>query len=103
MTNPTHTPVEVTQADREAAAQASGFDSWEDAVYWSNLAKQSAVQNLAERFARHRIASSTRAVDTELLEAAKALVPTDFNEHRSDFAEDWHRLVAAITKAEAGS
>lgn len=53
------TELEVTLADMDAAAKASGFDTWADAVYWSNLAKQSAVQNLAEAFARHRLATRT--------------------------------------------
>lgn len=57
MTN--QTELEVTAADMDAAAKVSGFESWEDAVYWSNLAKQYAVQNLAQAFARHRLATRT--------------------------------------------
>ena len=53
------TELEVTAGDMDAAAKVSGFDTWADAVYWSNLAKQSAVQDLAQAFARHRIATRT--------------------------------------------
>jgi len=59
----------VTHADMGRAAKASGFSSWEDAIYWSNLAKQSAVSDLANEFAAHREAAIKEA--RELLEAIK--------------------------------
>lgn len=75
----THTPVEVTQEDREAAASL-----W---IYVDGDIPTPAILNEAERyrqgvydhtpavcaFAHHRIAS-TRTVDGELLEALKEAV-----------------------------
>ena len=55
--------VTVTDVDREAAAKASGFSSYEEAQYWSRLAKQNAVMDLAHDFARHRIAALDRAAE----------------------------------------
>lgn len=125
----THTAVQVTQEDREAAANL-----W---IYVDGDTPTPAILNEAERyrqgvydhtpavqaFARHRVAS-TRTVDTELLEALKvqnaALVEAKremWLAARSQWTladfKNWAVIQqidgalsdarAAITKAEAGS
>lgn len=113
----THTPVKVTQADREAAASL-----W---IYVDGDIPTPAIMNEAERyrqgvydhtpavqsFAHHRI-EATRAAAPELLEALKA-ARAALHFHYVEWDGEPEDAVplqlarakcdAAITKAEAGS
>lgn len=42
------------------------------------------------------------AAAPDLLRALQALVPTDFDQHPDDFAEEWHEARAAIARATGG-
>lgn len=65
------------------------FGRWaEIAVVKGNTAKQAR--------ANARIMASS----LDLLQALKALMPSDFDEHPKDFAPEWHRARAVIAKVE---
>lgn len=108
MTNPTHTAVEVTQADREAAIELANimFGNGNRATI---MLRSTDRHFMLDAFARHRIAS-TRTVDTELLEALKPFAALQLPakcEGNAAVYSILHKSIlaarAAITKAEAGS
>ena len=68
MTNTQNEPVEVTQADREAAEEWAFIECRRCSEYEGDF-----PADLAADFARHRIAS--RATDTALAEELRALKP----------------------------
>jgi len=51
--------IEVTQADRDAAAVRHGYGSWEDMMYWASGKERDAVDRTAALIATTRKATST--------------------------------------------
>lgn len=90
----------VTQADMEFAATVSGFSSWEDAIYWSNLAKQTAVTDLANKVAAYREAAIKEAV--ELLENLAARENAYRKVHDLVGVEHWETEKARLLMQYAG-
>lgn len=79
----TMTEVKVEQIDRDAAAKALGYSTWEDATDYRNSGEEDRrVAHMVQAFARHRIAASQHDKLVEALTKAQAVFAEYAELHR---------------------
>ena len=92
----------VTQADREAALKAAGFNSEDDLTAWGSSANRAEVAVLAQAFACHREAAEAASKAREaalvtLLHGVGGLLETNVRtKARDDHAEQ--KMIVLIRK-----